>query len=137
MSHLDEEQLLELALGGSDSGAAAHARDCGDCAGRLEELEHDLGRLRTLDDTRLEMPAPPLPVRPPALRRSLPLRWLRVAASLTLVALGGAGGMRWLDSTRLEVVAYVPPAPPRHGLARLACPAGDLAVRMDTLRAGH
>ncbi len=87
--------------------------------------------------TALGEPAPPLPprMRPPARSPGL----LKLAALLALVAVGGQTGARWLERSRIRIVPYVPPAPlaVARGLAAVACPAGDLVVRLDTLRAGQ
>ncbi|MFA7330562.1 MAG: hypothetical protein WC326_05740 [Candidatus Delongbacteria bacterium] len=136
MSHPADEDLLELALGVDvDEALQTHLRDCASCRRRLDELQADLGRLRGLDGAALGEPAPPLPqrARPPA-------RWsglLKLAALLALVAVGGQTGARWLEQSRLRIVPYVPPAPlaVARGLAAVACPVGDLVVRLDTLRA--
>lgn len=132
MRHPDEEALLDLALGGADPDTTAHVRECPACAVAVAERVRDLERLRALDGVELDEPAPPLS----RAQRRTAGRLLRVAALLALAAVGGVGGVRWLYTTRLEVVAYAPPPPRSRGLEAVACPVGDLAVRMDTLRAG-
>ncbi|WP_084105185.1 anti-sigma factor [Demequina sp. NBRC 110056] len=45
MSHLDDESLAELALGGGDPAGAAHTEACADCRAELEALRDTIARL--------------------------------------------------------------------------------------------
>jgi len=132
MTHLDDETLLEAALDGAAGSAAAHLATCPDCRSRLAALREDLERLAAMDGAALDEAAPPLP------RRAAwwaPRPWLLKAAALVAAAgRGGLAGARWLDGEALDIVPYAAPAPAaRAVLAYVACPAGDLAVTVDTL----
>jgi hypothetical protein len=130
MMHPDDDAILKSVLQTLDAreeeSVASHCAVCTACRGKREQMEEEIGKMRSVQFA-VEVPAPPaLRVR----RRNLALLW-RMAAVLAGGFLLGYATGRFSGDGRVVPVQqrFVPAAVSITGVARAACPAVDIALR--------